>query len=282
MATLYDDQSILDFERLRDSLLALRDDIRARFGEPSRQVIADELKKRTAELAEAWLVDLSQRQQISEAVPSGYLGELSVEFQRLLTYSQRSTIRRKYDRAIAAILKDYTASLVIPLKQRARQPARLAIRQILRAATPTPVFAPTAFVGHSFAVTDSPVNDFVIGLLNAIGVTTETGKRPLADRISDKIKRRIDAQHIFVGIFTRRDKLAKREQWTTSQWVLDEKVYASTNGKPLILLKEKGVGSIGGIQGDYEYFEFDRERLSELALELLAYFELSTTGLRNL
>ena len=36
------------------------------------------------------------------------------------------------------------------------------------------------------------------------------------------------------------------------------------------------------IQGDYEYFEFDRERLSELALELLAYFELSTTGLRNL
>jgi len=77
----------------------------------------------------------------------------------------------------------------------------------------------------------------------------ETGARPKADRISEKVKQLIDQQLIFVGIFTRRDKIARKAEWTTSPWVIDEKAYAVGGNKKLVLLKESGVGSIGGIQG---------------------------------
>jgi hypothetical protein len=53
-----------------------------------------------------------------------------------------------------------------------------------------------------------------------------TGERPKANRIYEKVKRMIDGQHIFVGIFTRREKLEGKNIWTTSAWVLDEKAYA--------------------------------------------------------
>ena len=91
-----------------------------------------------------------------------------------------------------------------------------------------------------------------------------TGEKPRAASISEKVKRLIEEQSTFVGVFTRRDKIARKSEWTTSAWVLDEKAYALGRQKPLILLKEQGVGSIGGIQGDYEYIEFSREALESL------------------
>jgi hypothetical protein len=49
--------------------------------------------------------------------------------------------------------------------------------------------------------------------------------------------------------------------------------------KRLVLLKEQGVGSIGGIQGDYEYIEFSRDSLEQLATRLIGLFELTNNGL---
>ena len=85
----------------------------------------------------------------------------------------------------------------------------------------------------------------------------------------------------FVGIFTRRDKIANKPEWTTSAWVVDEKAYATGKGKKLILLKEEGVSSIGGLQGDYEYISFARENLQGLVLKLVQMFRLKLDGLDN-
>jgi len=49
----------------------------------------------------------------------------------------------------------------------------------------------------------------------------------------------------------------------------------------LILIKEQGVGSIGGIQGDYEYFEFNRDALENLLVRLIQLFGLTNKGLRK-
>ena len=96
-----------------------------------------------------------------------------------------------------------------------------------------------------------------------------------------KQKKLIEAQHVFVGIFGRRDKLAKKAEWTTSPWVIDEKAYALGRSKRLVLLKEEGVSSIGGLQGDYEFVEFSRERLDKLVLDILDVFDVKVSGLRK-
>jgi hypothetical protein len=139
----------------------------------------------------------------------------------------------------------------------------------------------TAFVGQSFATADERINKSVAELLEALGLTVVTGEKPKADTISDKVKALIEAQTLFVGIFTRRDKIARKPEWTTSPWVIDEKAYAVGRRKPLILLKEQGVGSIGGIQGDYEFIEFARDSLQSLAVRIIQLFLLTNSGLRK-
>ncbi len=47
-----------------------------------------------------------------------------------------------------------------------------------------------------------------------------------------------------------------------------------------LLLKEAGVGTIGGIQGDYEFIEFSRDRLHEALVRLLQVFDVFARGLR--
>jgi len=118
-------------------------------------------------------------------------------------------------------------------------------------------------------------------VLTALGLTVVTGERPRADKISEKVKSLIEQQSIFVGIFTRRDKIARKAEWATSTWVIDEKAYAVGLQKPLILLKEQGVTSIGGIQGEYEYIEFSRDALELAVLKLIKLFSLKNNGLQR-
>jgi hypothetical protein len=46
------------------------------------------------------------------------------------------------------------------------------------------------------------------------------------------------------------------------------------------LLKETGVGSIGGIQGDYEFIEFSRRALEKIPIGLMQIFKVSLDGLQ--
>jgi len=271
---MLEEQTILAAERLRDDLTELRNIFRRRYASASSQVTSDDLRKRAAILSETWLVEIAPIDTVVAAIGDEVIGDLNVHFQRILTFCEHATKRSKYDAEIRDILKDYAVRVVVPLKQsRGKKP-------ILNAADlPLDSELKTVFIGQSFSANDERVNKLVFEVLTEIGLDVVTGEKPKADRISEKVKSLIEQQSLFVGIFTRRDKIARKQEWTTSTWVIDEKAYALGRKKPLILLKEQGVSSIGGIQGDYEYFEFSREYLEVLALKLIRLFSLTNNGL---
>jgi len=100
-----------------------------------------------------------------------------------------------------------------------------------------------------------------------IGRSVRVPRAALEDWIAEQTQhasgRSGDGGPLFVGMddrdgFTRRHAIPGRSLWTTSAWVIDEKAYALGKGKKLVLLREDGIDSIGGIQGDYEFVEFKR------------------------
>jgi hypothetical protein len=127
----------------------------------------------------------------------------------------------------------------------------------------------TGFVGHSFAEVDAEVVSFFKALLGEMSVKCISGEAAEAKSVSEKVKERIKQAELFVGIFTRREKIEGKDQWNTGPWVIEEKTYAESLGKKLILLKETGISHIGGMQGDYEYIEFDRDNLHKSAIRLI-------------
>jgi hypothetical protein len=265
---MIDDQFVLKVERLRDSLGDIRIRIRAKYKQPGSQVVSDDIRSDVAKVAEVWMVDVTPSSEVSDALGEDTLADLNVLFQRLLTYSEQATIRRKYEVTIKSVLTDFRARVIIPLKQRRdRDTAATPVRA--RLIPPEKRTIASVFVGHSFAKEDDPVNTLILRFLVAFGWEVVTGEKASANTVSAKVRTRIDSCDAFVGIFTRRDKIARKSEWLPSPWVLDEKAFALAKNKKLILLRETGVQSIGGLQGDYEYLEFDRENMGEVLVRLL-------------
>jgi hypothetical protein len=269
------EQSILAAERLRDDLTNFKATVRKRYS-ASSQVTSDDIRQQAADLAEIWLVELATDDAVKAAIDEAALADLSVHFQRILTFSEHATIRSRYDTELRNILQNYSMGVVLPLKQSRGKAVVVEREQTTRVPTGSSVF-----VGQSFVSADAKVNQCVFDVLTGMGLSVVTGEKPKADRISEKVKALIEQQSIFLGIFTRRDKIARKSEWTTSAWVIDEKAYALGRQKPLILLKEQGVNSIGGIQGDYEYIEFSRDALEIIAVKLISLFNLTNNGLRK-
>jgi hypothetical protein len=261
-----DDALVLRVERLRDEVEDLRLSLRERYGAKTRQVTAQKIRDAAAQLGERWLVEVAARDDVRAALGHQVVADLNIEFQRLLTYSDQATIRGKYESSVGAILRDFRARVIVPLKQARDRPVTTASYPDAPARTTSRV----AFVGHSFHASDALINDSIAQLLEALGFQVITGEKPKGDSVSKKVRERIERADYFVGIFTRRDRVRARQEWTTSAWVIDEKAYALANRKKLVLVREKGVQSIGGIQGDYEYLEFTRDELVELVIKLVA------------
>jgi tetratricopeptide (TPR) repeat protein len=135
----------------------------------------------------------------------------------------------------------------------------------------------TAFVGHGFNDADLDVVEFFKSLLSELSVKIITGERPEAGSVSQKVKERISQAELFVGILTRKEKVDENH-WTTSDWVIDERTHAAALGKKVILLKEKGIELKGGIHGDSEYIEFDREQLHRAAIKLIQMVAITNGG----
>lgn len=276
---MVDEHLLLAIRRLGSDLRDLKSSLRKNYPKPAQQVNSQNLKNKASGLAETWLANLSQRPEIAMNVSPEYFGDLNVHFQRILVATEKATIRKRYDYEINEILKSFTPDLVVPLMQANGQHAPAKTAGAIE--TAAEAFRPTAFVGHSFNEQDLPFVHAVTETLQALGIAVLTGEKPKADRISEKVKRMIDSQHIFIGIFTKRAKLEGKNAWTTSEWVLDEKAYAYGKGRKLILLKEAEVESIGGIQGDYEYLSFSREKFHEVIVKLIQVFKLSVEGLQE-
>ena len=264
---MIDDELVLRVERLRDSLEDFKTDLRRRYRGQEARVAATAVREAAAQLAERWLVEVSAQEDVRVVITDETLADLNIQFQRLLRYSEANTARGRYDSALNAILTDFRGRVVIPLKQSRGRVIDTSANSAETASTDNGI--QTVFVGHSFAVEDALVNDTVKRFLCAFGLTVVTGEKPAAETVSAKVRARIESCEIFVGVFTRRHKLASGEKWSTSEWIVDEKAYALAKSKTLILLKERGVDSIGGLQGDYEYLEFQREKLEDLLIRLL-------------
>jgi hypothetical protein len=266
---MIDDQLVLRVERLRDAVESLQREIRSRYSKPKSQVVSRDVRDDAAKVAERWLVEMGSRSDVRAVLGDEVLGDLTVEFQRLIRFSEASTLRSRYDSALRAVLRDFRTRVVIPLKQNRGTGLRHETRVVITALSE----ATSAFVGQSFTVVDDRVNHTVKRFLESMNVKVITGEKPAADSISAKVRRRIESAELFVGVFTRRDRLAGRQEWSTSTWIVDEKAYALARDKKLVLIKEEGVQSIGGLQGDYEYIEFQRDRLENLVLALLETFK---------
>ena len=262
------DELVLKVERLRNSLIELKTGLKARYQNRDRQVTAADLREQAARVGEVWMVEVAARKDVGAALGKDVSGELSIQFQRLLRFSDHATVRNKYDGAINAILKDFRTRVVLPLKQH-RQLESIPQAVVTTQADVSRQGLRSAFVGHSFLPADAGISNSVIRLLRGLGLDILTGEKPRAESVSKKVRRRIEACDGFVGVFTRRHRIADQEEWTTSAWIIDEKAYAFAKNKKLLLLKERGVESIGGLQGDYEYLEFDRSQLADLLLRIV-------------
>ena len=121
--------------------------------------------------------------------------DLSIDFQRLLNAAGKSRQRTMYESALAGILAEFSSHIIVPLKQRK---ARRGAGPVIRSDS---VYKPTSifFLGHSFADGDKGVVDCVKQTFEVPGIPVLTGDRPKADRISEKVKRLIDAQPVFAG-----------------------------------------------------------------------------------
>jgi hypothetical protein len=128
----------------------------------------------------------------------------------------------------------------------------------------------TAFVGHSFAEEDAQLIEQIKQFLSKLGVKCDSGKRAEPKGVSDKVRERIQAAELFVGIFTRRQE-QKDGSFSTSAWTIEEKATALAAGKRLLLFVENGVPDFGGLQGDYEYIPFDRDNLGEALIQAMDY-----------
>jgi len=273
------EQTVTDLKRLGLDLREFKAALRKKYSKPSRAVSSPDILTQVTKIAESWLADLAQRQELMGSVSGDARAEITLHFQRLLTFAEHSTMRRRYDKEIKDILKKYTTEIVVPAMQGQKGGAvEVFLQDPPWAAAET--FTATAFVGHSFETKDETIAETIIEALTAIGFRVVTGEKPEADRISEKVKRRIEANYLFVGVFTRRDKLVGKGKWNTSPWVIEEKAYASAKNKKLILLRETGIDSIGGLHGDYEYIQFSRETLDAAIVKLLQTFEIETSGFR--
>jgi hypothetical protein len=266
----------VEAERLRDDLEEFRRTLHKKYRSKTAQVTSPSLTRQAASLAERGLVDLTGPTSFSGAVGDKVSADLALGFQRLLTASEKAARRKTYDAALLQILPQFTARIVVPLKQ-------VGIYTNPQTGAPTmrrgaQNLPPSAFLGHSFDAADSHVVQCVRDTLELLGIEVVTGERPKADSISSKVKKLIDDQPMFVGLYTRRDKVARKNDWTTSAWVIEEKAYAIALRKKLLLLKEDGISSIGGMQGDYEYLNFDRDELHRLVLKLFRLFEIEVRG----
>jgi hypothetical protein len=128
----------------------------------------------------------------------------------------------------------------------------------------------TAFVGHSFAEEDEQLIEQIKQFLSKLGVKCDSGKKAEPRGISDKVKQRIQAAELFVGIFTRRQQ-QQDGSFSTSAWTIEEKATALAAGKRLLLFVEDGVREFGGLQGDYEYIPFERDNLTEALILAMDY-----------
>lgn len=122
------------------------------------------------------------------------------------------------------------------------------------------------FVGYHFDPADAWVPELVFPLVEAFGFEVATGERVYGDRISNAVLRRIDESVGLIGFLTRRDGAAE-----THRWVTDEIAAAAARERPVLEVRQEGVGGgQGGIVGDRQHVDYDPQRPDKCLVEIAA------------
>jgi|SRR5690348_3029081 len=154
-----------------------------------------------------------------------------------------------------------------------------------------------AFVAHSFAPEDQIKIRPILSQLEAfheLGFTWKSGEPAEADRVSDKIRRRISDAQIFIGILTHKHpvfdfknvyrsawQLVRKKKlqpmlWSPPAWIIQESGFALALERKVILFLEPNL-DFPALQGDLEYIPYDYQdpsdairRVSQMVSKLLA------------
>ena len=119
-----------------------------------------------------------------------------------------------------------------------------------------------AFVGHSFDEKDEIlINKFTkfFDSLSAI-LEWDHARERQANSVSIKIKKLMEGKDVFIGIFTRKNKLGWFKNFFPSLWIIQESGYAIGKGMKYIFIIENGVEKsiMAGLHGDSEVVFFDQ------------------------
>jgi hypothetical protein len=117
---MIEEQMIVTAERLRDDVVNFKAALRAKYG-PTSQVTSDDLRRKAAGLAEKWLVELAIDDAVKAALGDSTLADLNVHFQRVLTFSEHATVRKRYDAEINNILRGYLQRSAVDVLRMASQ-----------------------------------------------------------------------------------------------------------------------------------------------------------------
>lgn len=140
-----------------------------------------------------------------------------------------------------------------------------------------------AFVGHSFTDDDAVVVGKFLKYLDQLAelrpnFSWEHAESAEPRVIDEKVMRLFASKNLFIGICTKKERFiapnalrpsvlsrkrlnAAEEDfgWKTSDWIIQEIGLAIGRGLHVILLVEKGLRSPGGLQGNLERIEFERD-----------------------
>jgi hypothetical protein len=150
-----------------------------------------------------------------------------------------------------------------------------------------------AFVGRSFSPTDDKLwfeIRRILESLRSMGFVFEDAQEAQARPISEKVRRGIARNDIYIGILSRRMPIEESSpeefvlkrlrralrsrteecQWTSSEWVVQESGFALGLGKPVILMIERGVAfPTADLDADTEWIPFDRNALADCSLRFV-------------
>lgn len=140
----------------------------------------------------------------------------------------------------------------------------------------------SAFVGRSFLPEDETLWTEIRALLDSLaplGFVYEDAREAQPRGVSEKVRLGISRNDVYIGILSRRQRLAARSttlslvsalrrqhrEWATSPWVIQESGYALGAGRRVLLLIEDAVHfPVANLDADREWISFRRDALKEM------------------
>lgn len=150
-----------------------------------------------------------------------------------------------------------------------------------------------AFIGHSFTEDDKILNNTFLEYFNVIkemdiGFTWDHARAAEPKELAEKVMSLIRDKNLFVGICTKKERVIGSDKikpcwikrkilkvhesefnWKTSDWIIQEIGLAVGRKMALILLIEEGLRLPGGLQGNIEHIEFNRQSPERSFIQIL-------------